>query len=152
MVKKLAWTTFVYCLIGGFFISGIFLLWVATLKTPDLRSFDTRKVAQSTKIYDRTGEVLLYELHNEVQRTVVPFDSISHYIKNATVAIEDAEFYEHRGIKPDAILRAILVNITTFGYSQGGSTITQQVIKNSVLSQEKSISRKLKEWALSIKL
>ncbi len=151
-MRELAWKIFIYCVIGGFFISGISVLWVASLKTPDLGSFDTRKVAQSTKIYDRTGEILLYELHNEVQRTVVPFDSIAHHIKNATVAIEDAEFYEHGGIKPDAILRAILVNLTTLEYSQGGSTITQQVIKNSVLSQEKSISRKLKEWVLAIKL
>jgi membrane peptidoglycan carboxypeptidase len=78
--------------------------------------------------------------------------SISRNIKNASVAIEDEEFYQHHGIKFTSIIRAILANLTSGGYSQGGSTITQQVIKNSLLTTEKSISRKLKEWILSLKL
>lgn len=152
MTHTILWRGFIFCIISGFFLAGAFLLWAATLNTPDLKSFDTRKVTQSTKIFDRTGEVPLYELHDSVKRTVIPFDEISRDIKNATVAIEDAEFYQHKGVKPQAILRAVLVNIVSLEYSQGGSTITQQVIKNSVLSQEKSISRKLKEWVLAIKL
>jgi len=136
----------------GFFITGAIILWASTLEIPDLHSFDQRKVAQSTKIYDRTGEVLLYDLHENIQRTVVPFGDISRHIKNATVAIEDAEFYQHHGVKPTAFLRAVVINLTTFGFSQGGSTITQQVVKNSILTQEKLISRKIKEWVLSIKL
>ena len=136
----------------GFFVTGGIILWTATLEIPDLQSFDQRKIAQSTKIYDRTGEILLFDLHKNIQRTVIPFEEISRHVKNATVAIEDAEFYEHNGIKPKAILRAILVNIASFGFSQGGSTITQQVVKNSILTQEKLISRKIKEWVLSLKL
>lgn len=131
---------------------GGILLWAANLKIPDLRSFEQRKVEQSTKIFDRTGSVLLYDVHEDVQRTIVPFDRISRHVKNATVAIEDAEFYEHHGIKPTAILRAILANITSLGYSQGGSTITQQVVKNSILTTDKTIARKLKEWVLALKL
>lgn len=143
---------------GLFFISlaliaiSTLLLWAATLQVPDLRSFDKRKVEQSTKIYDRTGKVLLYDLHRNIQRTVIPFVDISRNIKNATVAIEDAEFYHHRGIKPTAILRALLADIITGHLGQGGSTITQQVVKNSLLTNEKNITRKLKEWALSLKL
>jgi penicillin-binding protein 1C len=68
------------------------------------------------------------------------------------VAIEDAEFYQHRGIRPISILRAILANLGAGGFSQGGSTITQQVVKNSILTSEKKLSRKLKEWVLAIKL
>lgn len=137
---------------AGFFLAGGIVLWAATLEIPDLQSFETRKVEQSTKIYDRTGEVLLWDLHANIQRTVVPLDGISREIKNATVAIEDAEFYEHRGVKPTAIIRATLVNFLSLGFEQGGSTLTQQVVKNSLLTQEKLISRKIKEWVLALKL
>lgn len=139
-------------IIIGFFFSGALLLWASSLKAPDLRSFDQRKIEQSTKIYDKTGEILLYDLHQNIQRTIIPYEEMSRNIKNATVAIEDAEFYEHNGIKPTAILRAVFVNLTSLGFSQGGSTITQQVVKNSILVSEKKISRKIKEWVLAVKL
>src|SRR3989344_3657128 len=139
-------------LIAGIFAVSAFLVWAATIKIPDFSLFETRKISQSTKIYDRTGVILLYDVHRDVRRTVVPFDEISPYIKNATIAIEDEEFYQHKGIKPDAILRAMWVNLWSGGFSQGGSTITQQVIKNALLSQEKTITRKVKEWVLAIKL
>ena len=90
-------------------LAGV-LIWVSTLEIPDLSSFEERRVLQSTKIYDRTGEVLLYDLHQDVKRTVVPFEDISRHIKNATVAIEDDQFYNHFGIEPTAILRAIITN------------------------------------------
>lgn len=139
-------------LIIGFFGVGSVVLWAAALTVPDLESFEKRKVEQSTKIYDRTGEVLLYDLHENIQRTVVPFSEISRHIKNASVAIEDAEFYEHKGVKLTAIIRATLVNLGSLGFTQGGSTITQQVVKNSLLTSEKTIARKIKEWALALKL
>ena len=133
-------------------ISGLFMIWASSLKTPDLSSFDDRLLGQSAKIYDRTGKVLLYDLSEKVRRTVTPFDQISPYAKNATIAIEDVDFYKHGGIKVTSIIRAIIANIFTLKYSQGGSTITQQVVKNSLLSQNKDISRKVKEWILAIKL
>lgn len=145
-------TLFLFGVIIGAFGAGTLLLWASTLKIPDIESFEQRKVAQSTKIYDRTGEVLLYDLHENVQRTLVPFSDISRNIKNATVAIEDEEFYQHFGVKPIAFLRAVLANIRTGSFGQGGSTITQQVIKNSLLTSDKKVSRKLKEWVLAIKL
>lgn len=136
----------------GLFLSGSLLIWAANLQIPDLETFNDRRVPESTKIYDRTGTVLLFDFHKDFQREVVPFDEISYYVKNATVAIEDAGFYSHKGILPSAIFRAILVNIGAFGYEQGGSTITQQVVKNSLLTKEKTIARKLKEWVLALKL
>jgi 1A family penicillin-binding protein len=145
-------TIFLIFLTLGFFTTGGLVLWATTLTTPDLSSFANRKVEQSTKFYDRTGEVLLYDLHEDVKRTLVPYEDISRHAKNATVAIEDAEFYEHYGIKPEAILRAIWANVSSLGFSQGGSTITQQVVKNTILVSEKKVSRKLKEWVLSLKL
>lgn len=134
-----------------FAFSGL-IYWVSTFQIPDLGSFEKREVVQSTKIYDRTGKILLYDLHQDVKRTVIPIEAISRNIKNATVAIEDEDFYQHKGIKITSIIRAILANLTKGGYSQGGSTITQQVVKNSLLNSEKKISRKLKEWVLALKL
>lgn len=140
-----------------FVAAGALLLWASTLNIPDIQSFEQRKVVQSTKIYDRTGKILLYDLHGNIQRTVVPFETISDHVKNATVAIEDADFYQHGGIRISSIIRAILADILTTlhlssGYTQGGSTITQQAVKNSLLTSEKRVSRKLKEWVLAIKL
>ena len=132
---------------------GLILLWISTFQIPTLDSFEDRKITQSTKIYDKTGEVLLYDVFKNIKRTVVPFEDISVNIKNATIAIEDTEFYNHHGIRPMAFLRAVISNLVNFNpYGQGGSTITQQVVKNSVLTQEKKISRKLKEWVLAIRL
>lgn len=134
-------------------VAGLFV-WISTLDIPDLSAFEERRVLQSTKIYDRTGEVILYDLGQDVRRTIVPFNEISHYLKNATIAIEDDEFYNHHGIRPQAILRAGLANFSQGDLlgGQGGSTITQQVIKNSVLQSEKTLTRKIKEAILAIKI
>jgi 1A family penicillin-binding protein len=132
-------------------VAGV-LIWLSTLQIPDLSSFEERKVLQSTKIYDRTGQVMLYDLHQDVRRTIVPFDKISPHLKHATVAIEDDQFYNHFGIDLKAIVRAFVSNITNGGLGQGGSTITQQVIKNSVLQREKTFTRKAKEAVLALKL
>ena len=137
----------------AFFGAGSVMLWFTTLDIPDFRSFNQdRLITESTKIYDRTGKIVLYSLHENVERQVVDFDHISRFVKNATVAIEDDQFYEHYGVKPMAILRAFFVNLGTASFRQGGSTITQQLIKNSVLTQDKKISRKIKELVLSIKV
>lgn len=141
-------------LIIFFILSGIFVLWVATFELPDLDNFSERQVAQSTKIYDRTGRVVLFDVHGEVTRTVVPLDQINDYAEKASIAIEDSNFYNHNGVEPKAILRAVLTNLKEGNLlsGQGGSTITQQVIKNSLLTSDKKISRKLKEWVLAPRL
>ncbi len=141
-------------LILFFVFTGLFLLWVASFEMPNLDNFSERQVAQSTKIYDRTGRVVLFDVHGEVTRTVITLDQISDYAEKASIAIEDSNFYNHNGIEPKAILRAILTNITEGNLlsGQGGSTITQQVIKNALLTQDKKISRKLKEWILAPRL
>jgi len=140
--------------VAFFVFLGLFLIWAATLKLPDLASLADRKMEQSVKIYDRTGSALLYDLHDNVQRTIVPITSISPSVQHATIAIEDAEFYSHSGVRPLATVRAILTNILSgdpLG-GGGGSTITQQVIKGSVLTGNKTITRKFKEWVLALKL
>lgn len=125
---------------------------MATLKMPDLHAFENRKVAQSTKIYDRTGSILLYDVNTDVKRTVVSLASTSPFVQKATIAIEDSDFYVHKGIRPAAILRAVLSDIIAREKNQGGSTITQQVVKNALLTTDKTITRKIKEWVLAIKL
>ena len=132
--------------------AGLLTFWLFTLKIPDFKALDARLITESTKIYDRTGKILLYSVQENVRRQIVPFGDISKNVKNASVAIEDDEFYHHHGIKPGAILRAFFVNLQSGSYGQGGSTITQQVVKNSLLTTDKTITRKLKEWILAIKL
>ena len=132
----------IYTLSVVFAFLGIITFWIASFKMPDLRSFDERSVSQSTKIYDRTGEILLFDINQDIKRRVIPYDQISKYIKDATVAIEDSNFYIHGGIQIKAIIRAVFANLMGGSFNQGGSTITQQVIKNSLLTSEKAISRK----------
>lgn len=130
------------------------MLWASTLQIPDLASLSERQVAQSVKLYDRTGTVLLYDLNKDERRTIVPLEEISPAIREAVVAVEDAYFYEHKGIRPTSIVRAILTNLLNanpFG-GQGGSTITQQVVKGTLLVNDKTLARKLKEWILALKL
>lgn len=136
----------------GFLVAGGILIAVALTPIPSITSFADRKVEQSTKIYDRTGQVLLYDYNRDVKRNVVPLSNISRNAINAVIAIEDNNFYEHGGIRLTSIFRAIIVDIIGGAFSQGGSTITQQVVKNTLLTSEKSISRKIHEWVLALKL
>lgn len=147
------WREVFFFMAGGFFlVLGVITIWLVSLKIPDFNSFEDRKISGSTKIYDRTGEVLLYDIHEDVKRTVVPLGSININMQNATIAIEDAEFYNHQGIRPTSIIRAVLANLFSTGRTQGGSTITQQLVKNTLLTQKKTITRKIKEWVLAIKI
>ena len=137
-----------------FIIFGTFAIWTTTFNLPNLENFEERKVAQSTKIYDRTGEIILFDIHGDIKRTIVSLDDISDYAEQATIAVEDKNFYNHNGIEPLAIVRAILKNIASGKplSGQGGSTITQQVLKNALLTSDKRVSRKLKEWVLAPRL
>jgi len=142
-----------------FFVIAIFLvafgaglLWFSSIQIPDIASFNERILGQSTKIFDRTGAVLLYDMGQNMRRTEIPFDEISQNLKHATIAIEDSSFYSHGGIKISSIFRALFADIVTRDLSQGGSTITQQVVKNSLLTREKTWTRKIKEAFLAIKL
>ncbi|HEX8993908.1 MAG TPA: transglycosylase domain-containing protein, partial [Candidatus Paceibacterota bacterium] len=147
------WRALLMALAGLFFLSsGAVLLWAASLKIPDLSSIESRRVEQSLKIYDRTGTVLLYDMNKNIDRTIIPLSGISPNIQHATIAMEDPTFYQNTGIEPTAILRAILIDIATLKKSQGGSTLTQQVVRQTILSTDKTFTRKLKELVLSLKL
>ncbi|MEI6581226.1 MAG: PBP1A family penicillin-binding protein [bacterium] len=141
-------------LLSGTFIVifGVGILWVSSIRIPDFQSFTERKIANSTKIYDRTGQVLLFDIHQNIKRTNIPFIEMGTNIKNATIAIEDANFYNHSGIRITSTIRAIFSNIFHTGIGGGGSTITQQLVKNTLLTSKKTIGRKIKEWILAIKI
>jgi len=140
--------------VGFLVAAGIIFIWISTLDLPNLANFEERKVAQSTKILDRTGEIVLYDIHGDIKRTIIPLGEISSYLQKATIAIEDKDFYEHSGIQISAIIRAVFSNLSQGDLlsGQGGSTITQQVIKNALLTTDKKISRKIKEWVLAPRL
>jgi len=129
---------------------GLFV-WVSN-EIPDPNNLLTRQIAETTKIYDRKGETILYELHGDEKRTLVELDQISPYAIDATLVAEDRNFYEHKGYSIKGFIRALLKNFQSGGRGQGGSTITQQFVKNAVLSPEKTYTRKLKELVMSIEI
>ncbi|HQJ83733.1 MAG TPA: biosynthetic peptidoglycan transglycosylase, partial [Candidatus Paceibacterota bacterium] len=139
-------------LIIGLVSGGVTTIWAISLPVPDFETFFEKQINQtSTKIYDRTGKTLLYDVRG-IRRTVVPFEKIPTHVKQATLAIEDGEFYNHGGVDVTSIARAFWVNLLSGGIHQGGSTITQQVVKNSLLTQERTLTRKIKEAILAIKM
>lgn len=150
--RELWRTLFLFGVAGSLLFIGTLIILASTVKIPDFSAFNQRKMAESTKIYDRTGEILLYDVHEDVRRTYIPLEDIALSARNATLAIEDDQFYAHDGVRPTSIIRAFIANITGGGYNQGGSTITQQVVKNTLLTPEKTISRKVKELILAIKI
>jgi penicillin-binding protein 1C len=150
--KKLLKDALFIAIALGVVAFALMISWIASLELPDFNNFENRSIANSTKIYDRTGKIVLYNIHDSVRRTEVPFADISPYIRQATISIEDSHFYEHNGFRPTSFVRAMIANVLSGAYSQGGSTIDQQVVKNALLTREKTITRKLKEIVLSLKL
>ncbi len=141
----------IFAIFIGIVFGVIFLAWIIK-DLPDPATFQNRAVRQSTKIYDRTGTILLYEVHGEERRTIIPFEEIPSYVKFATLAAEDIRFYEHPAFDIKAISRAIWHNLTKSPEEplQGGSTITQQLVKNAFLTRERTIIRKIREIILAI--
>lgn len=133
--------------LAGLMSAGIFLSWISR-NLPDPNRLMQREMAQSTKIYDRTGEEVLYEIHGNQNRTLATLDQIPDHLEQATIAIEDKEFYEHQGFSLWAIARTAVTNIL-YDRKAGGSTLTQQLMKNAVLTTEKTYTRKIKELILA---
>ena len=141
----------IWLLICGIIVVLVYFIYLQ--KTlPDSEAIVSRKISESTKIYDSTGQVLLYDIHGDEKRTVVPWDKISQNAKNAVLASEDSSFYNHKGFDMKGVLRAVWRDVIGLNLSQGGSTITQQLVKNALLGGQKTISRKVREVLLSIEL
>lgn len=148
-------------LLGSIGLLGMFA-WVSR-DLPDPNSLKTREVAQATKIYDRTGTHLLYEIYGDENRTVVKMqegfcgddtnfetdvNGIPLFMVQAVLTAEDRKFCSHHGFSVTGLLRAFAFG----GTRGGGSTLTQQLVKNAILTNERSIMRKVKELLLSIAL
>jgi membrane peptidoglycan carboxypeptidase len=119
---------------------------------PTIEQLSAQQISQSTKIYDRTGTILLYQITSGARRTVVPFDQIPQTLKDATVAIEDQNFYNEPAYDLKGTLRAVFVDLTSGSLAQGGSTITQQLARTAFLTLNQTFTRKIKELILAIKL
>ena len=141
----------IYCfLILAIGFLSLFFYYSKNLPVPEV--FTERQLPQSSKIYDRTGKVLLYEIYGEEKRTWVPLENIPDYLRKAVIATEDANFYHHFGIDPGGILRAIFKDLKIGRPTYGGSTIDQQLIRSTFFSNKKTIERKVREIVLSIEL
>lgn len=150
---------FVYLFLRKTFLSGILfalffiflpitvIRWFRELPSPESLVLEANK--KSTVILDREGK-LMYEIYVDRNYHPVDFEQIPHYVKNATLAVEDDKFYSHFGIRVDSVIRAIRNNLTNENSLQGGSTITQQLVKNVLLTPERTFSRKIKEAVLAV--
>lgn len=142
-------------LLGGlsfFLFAGGVAFFYYSQNLPDLFHLTSQEVTQSTKIYDRTGSVLLYEIHGDEKRTVIPFDQIPQFVKQATIVVEDENFYSHPAFDWRGVARALSVDLLSGARVQGGSTITQQLVKNAFLTSEKTFSRKIRELILALRM
>lgn len=130
--------------------ASLFLYYAKDLPRPE--RLGEVAFAKPSKIYDRTGEVLLYELYGKEKREFASLAEIPRELKQAVLATEDQHFYSHFGLDWRGVGRAILVNLKLRAPIQGGSTITQQLVRSTLLSREKTVARKVKELILTLEL
>lgn len=150
---KIGKVLLVVAVIIGFAIVGAGLGTVFGIlqSTEMLNTSDVMPDSYTSVIYDAKGDAV-DKLHGSENREYVKLSAITKNMQNAVVAIEDSRFYEHNGIDFKGIMRAMVANVKSMSFSQGASTLTQQVIKNEVLTNEKSITRKIKEQYLAVSL
>ena len=149
-----------FLLLFGAAILGVVVLFASFSQTyaavaedmPELDDYSSTELAQTSVVYDANGNVV-DELYGVQNRYVVPLDDIDPTLREAAIAIEDHRFYEHRGLDFEAIARAAVENIQSLSIQEGGSTITQQLIKNTYIAQEQrmipSFERKFAEASLA---
>jgi penicillin-binding protein 1A len=130
-------------------ILGGFLYWTMS-DLPNVRSLEEYTPFESSKVYSSDGKVLA-EFYLE-RRTFIPYYQIPEHVKKAFISVEDIRFYKHSGVDIIGILRALWHDIKAGGFVEGGSTITQQLARMLFLKPDKSIGRKIKEAALSIRI
>jgi len=147
LIKYLAIFCFAGILLFTLVMAVVFAWNAKNLPQPDKI---VRREGFSTKIYDKDG-VLLYDVFADQKRTPVELEKVPEYLQQATIAIEDKNFYKHKGFDPTGWLRAVFT-IVFKGRLQGGSTLTQQLVKNVLLSPQRTITRKIKEFVLAVQI
>ena len=131
-------------------LPGVLYVWAGLPSTSNL---STARLPLSTRIYDRTGTVLLAEIHQGSERRhIVPLSQVSPTMRQATIAVEDRTFYQHGGLNILRTGQAGLDDLLHLRFNQGGSTITQQLVKNIYLSRDRSVFRKLDEAILAVEV
>ena len=151
LFKKLFWSLLFFILISFILVIGI--LWTYSNKLPDYKFLKNYKPPVSSKLYSGSGE-LVSDFSSE-KRIFVPYNAIPNKVIHAFLSAEDKNFFSHPGVDAKGIVRATINNISNFMTSkrlEGASTITQQVAKNFLLSNEVSIDRKLKEAILAYRI
>jgi penicillin-binding protein 1C len=137
-------------LVAGLIAVAVVFAWVSR-DLPDPHRLLNRRVQATTKIWDRTGKNLLYEIHGAQKRTLVELDQVASVAVKAAIVSEDRNFYEHKGFQLRSLFRAFLQAFRR-GRVEGTSTITQQLIKNAILTNERALSRKAKELILAYQI
>ncbi len=148
---KIGGLAFLALTIVGFFAFTLYAAWVSR-ELPDPNYLQTREVPQSTKIYDRTGTHLLYEVHGDEKRTLIKIEEIPDSVKWATISIEDRQFYEHHGVYWRGLIRAVIQSVLKQQRIQGTSTLTQQLVKNAILTNARTPDRKIRELILALQI
>ena len=133
----------------AFFWVSAFLIRFIFFDLPDPNHLVNRDQILSTKIYDRHG-TLLYKIYRNQNRTLVNLKDVPLPLIQATIAIEDADFYRHHGLSLRGIFRAAMANLREGKTEEGGSTITQQLVKNTLLTPAKTFQRKIREGVLAL--
>ena len=148
-IRSRYFTFFIYGFITCFTGFVLFQMYLVIARLPSPRYIGEVNFAQSTHLYDRNGK-LLFEIYKDVNRTSISLDTIPKYLAQATIAIEDKDFYRHQGISVvGGVLRALKDTAITKEL-QGGSTITQQLVKTALLTQDRTIDRKVKEMIIAL--
>ena len=130
------------------FLPYVIYTWLKVLPNPSMLT--RRDLEVSTKIYDRNGS-LLYEIYADQNRNPIPIGEIPKNIIQATIAIEDKNFYKHQGFDPFGMARGFL-RVFTKGRAAGGSTLTQQLVKNVLLTNDRTVIRKIKEFVIAVQI
>lgn len=137
-----------FSLLGAVVFIGAFFYFTIIKDLPSPKNLKTRNQPVTTQILDRNGN-LLYKIYKDENRSLIPLSNLNQHTIDATIAIEDQDFYQHTGVSIKGIIRAFQRNVFD-NKIQGGSTITQQLVKNALLSPEKTLIRKLKEVILAV--
>lgn len=150
-MKILARLTLVVFLSIALLLGGVIFWFYSGIGLPKLSSLTGYKTAQNSKVFASDG-TLLTELHGDENREVIALEKIPDHLQEAVIAIEDSEFFKHRGISWKAVTRALWANVVKGTVVQGGSTITQQYVKNAYVGPKRTLWRKIQEANLAYQL
>ena len=151
LLRALLLTGFVCFLLAIITVAGV--VWYFSRDLPNINTINDYQPKQLARVYSTDGELIeLWTDDDLIYRRLVPVEGIPEVMRSAVLAAEDADFYSHSGLDFPGLLRAIWTNVRSGRMSQGFSTITQQVVKNLVLSPERTIRRKIQEVLLAFRL